>query len=1133
MLRVRVVGGLALTVDGEGLQPPAGRPARALLGWLATHPGRHPRARVAAALWPDFRDESARANLRTALSAVRDALGHAAGAGLRADRQVVGLADPPEVVVDVNEFDALLEAGRPLEAITALGEGEVLPDLDFDWVFRERDRVRELVSGGMADLAAAASARGDHSEEIAWLRRRTERDPFDEPAHRDLIAAMDRAGDRAGALIVYERLSERLRRELGVAPSAATRGLAASMRSDDVTGVGREHWAERAPFPRMLDPARWRGEFVGRAAAFARLHATWAETQAGGVAFVVVAGEAGIGKSRLAARFANEIYAAGATVLAGVAHEDGARPYGPIFDALEGELGPQGVLSAVGAVVDDADARARLQANLADALEGAARGRELLLVLDDLHWSDPETLEFLRHVTRRGLTAPTLVLVTARPAYVGDVTPLSRTLGAIAREVRLVRVALEGLDMSETAALVAGRAQHVAFGPSELEALQARTGGNPFFLEALLDAGFTRAGTPLPADVAELVASRVEALGPGVERMLEAAAILGREFDPVLAAEVARVSLEDAFAALDLAAGAHLVAPVVGRSGQMAFVHALVGEALTSRLSPGRQTALHASAVEALQPLVPASPDETLAAAAGHALAAISAIGTARAAEIAERAAIELMGSHAPADAADLLHRALAVCDGAGAPLEIRARLQLSLAEALQAADRGEEAAATFETALSQARRLQDGALLARAALGVVEPAVAIVAVDRTRVALLDEALAALGGGDTELRARVQARLAYELAYDPDPARRRELSAAALASARIVGDARALAAALGARHVVLWGPDHTRDRLELASEMLALALRAEDPRLELQARTWRIVDLEELGDGRAVTAELEAYASTAARTPLSPFAWYVPAWRAARAYLKGRLDEARELQRHAVALGHRARDPNVQFAERLQFIISLADERPEEIDLLWQVDRVYNSPAGWAYRALRAWALAAAGHVDEALRDIAAQRAAGVPRSWPRDTNWLSATMELSEAARLLDDAPLGAELEDLLAPFADRLVVSARALMCLGSVAGTLACLAELRGDLETAIAHYEHAIEREESAGALIWATSHRRRLAEAYAAAGRSDQSDALLAVVKDQATAMGLTRIAQLADKPRPARTDANAPPASAV
>ena len=1123
MLRVRVVGGLALTADGEALQPPAGRPPRALLGWLATHPGRHARGRLAAELWPDFRDESARANLRTALSAVREALGAAAATALVADRRVVGLAGPPEVVIDVNEFDALLKAGRTAEAIAALGEGDVLPDLDFDWVFRERDRLRERVGGAMARLAAESEAAGDRIGAIEWLRRRSDRDPFDEPAHRDLIAALDRAGDRAGAVVVYERLSERLRRELGVAPSAATRGLAASLRTEPVApgGAGADDKTERERrgLPRRLDPGRWRGGFVGRAGALTRLHAAWAGARGGSVAFAVVVGEAGIGKTRLAACFAAEVHAGGATVLAGVAEEDGDTPYGPIVDALEGALGPDGQPMARDAV-DDAHARVRLQARLAGAVERAAGGRPLLLVLDDLHWSDPDTLAFLRHLAHRGLAVPTLTLITARLGHLGTGTPLSRALGAIAREESLRRVALEGLDVSETAALVAGRAQDISLGDAELEALQARTEGNPFFLEALLDAGLTRAGAVMPADVAELVVSRVQALGPSVERTLEAAAILGREFETLLAAAVAGIEAEEAVAALDRAAGAHLVSPIGGRGGQTAFVHALVQEALLSRLPPGRRTALHAAALDALAPRTDASPDETLVAAARHALAAVPLISVERAAELAEQAASELMRSRAPADAADLLRRALAACDNAGAPLRIRTRLQVILGEALLAADLRDDAAETFARALSQARRLHDGALLARAALGVLGPAVAIVAVDRTRVATLEEALSALEPDDAELRARVQARLAVELAYDENPLRRDELSNAALTSARAFGEAHTLAAALGARHVVLWGPDHTPDRLDLAGEMLGLALRAEDPILELQARTWRIVDLEELGDGPAVEAELEAFAATAARMPLSAYAWYVPAWRATRAYLRGRVDEGRRLQREAVKLGRRANDPNVQFVERLQFIVSLADERPEEIDLLWQADRVRSSPAGWAYRALRAWALVAAGQRDEARRDIAAQRAAGAPRSWPRDTNWLSATKELSEAARLLGDAELGAELEDLLAPFADRLAVSARALMCIGSVAGALACLAELRGDLPAAIERYEQAVEREEAAGALIWATHHRRRLAGAYLAVGMTAEGAALLATVTRQAPTMGLSRVAQLAHENTP-------------
>jgi len=384
---------------------------------------------------------------------------------------------------------------------------------------------------------------------------------------------------------------------------------------------------------------------------------------------------------------------------------------------------------------------------------------------------------------------------------------------------------------------------------------------------------------------------------------------------------------------------------------------------------------------------------------------------------------------------------------------------------------------------------------------------VTIAGVDRERVVALEEALGALRPEAAELRARVQARLAIELAYDRDGARRERLSEEALDFARAGGDPRALAAALGARHVVQWGPDHTRERLGLADEMVALARRAGDPALELQARTWRIVDLDELGDGLMVEAELDAYAATAASSGLSAYAWYVPAWRAARAALAGRADEARELQRRALALGERVGDANVANAGLAARLAPVADDRPD-LDVAWLEERVRTSPAGWAFRSMYVWTLAAAGREDDARRDLAAQRAAGVPGAWPRDTNWLSAAKELSEAAVLLGDRELGAELADLLEPFAERMVASARAMWGLGAVAGALGRLAELAGDREAAIARYEQAIERDERAGARIWSINHRRRLGAALLAAGSRERGLAELAHVAREAPGAGL-------------------------
>src|ERR671930_2012350 len=115
MLRVRLLGGLALELDGRSIPPKAGRPARALLAWLALHPGMHPRSRVAGQLWPDVLEESARNSLRTALGALRGALGDAAPEGLATTRDHVGLR--PTAWVDVLAVEELAVAGRMEEAL--------------------------------------------------------------------------------------------------------------------------------------------------------------------------------------------------------------------------------------------------------------------------------------------------------------------------------------------------------------------------------------------------------------------------------------------------------------------------------------------------------------------------------------------------------------------------------------------------------------------------------------------------------------------------------------------------------------------------------------------------------------------------------------------------------------------------------------------------------------------------------------------------------------------------------------------------------------------------------------------------------------------------------------------------------
>jgi DNA-binding SARP family transcriptional activator len=231
MLRVRLIGELALEVDGSGIPGPPSRRARSLLAWLALHPGLHPRGELAARFWPDMLDASARTNLRSALMTLRNELGPEAGAHLVTTRDSIGFPRDGDVQVDALEFAALHAAGD-CERAVEMGEGELLPGLDDDWVFAARDEHRDLLMAAYGRLAEGAERNGDLAAAARWTRRLAAHDPLSEDAHRELMRRLAAAGDRAAALATFEQLRERLARELHVAPSGQTRELVEEIRHE-------------------------------------------------------------------------------------------------------------------------------------------------------------------------------------------------------------------------------------------------------------------------------------------------------------------------------------------------------------------------------------------------------------------------------------------------------------------------------------------------------------------------------------------------------------------------------------------------------------------------------------------------------------------------------------------------------------------------------------------------------------------------------------------------------------------------------------------------------------------------------------------------------------------------------------
>lgn len=231
IVHVCLLGALEVRRQGRCVPLPPGTRLRSLFGWLALYPGPHPRARVAAWFWPDVPDRSARASLRSAVWALRRSLGPAA-ACLVADRMWVGLRDDC-LAVDVHEFSRLAAAGRYADAIRVC-RGDLLPELDDDWVAEAREGHTERLAGVLGGLAAQAAAAGDPGAAAAWARRRVALQPLDEQAGRELIGWLADAGDTAGALVAYRRLTARLQAELGVPPAPQTSRLAGQLRASRV-----------------------------------------------------------------------------------------------------------------------------------------------------------------------------------------------------------------------------------------------------------------------------------------------------------------------------------------------------------------------------------------------------------------------------------------------------------------------------------------------------------------------------------------------------------------------------------------------------------------------------------------------------------------------------------------------------------------------------------------------------------------------------------------------------------------------------------------------------------------------------------------------------------------------------------
>ncbi|MGK5172362.1 ATP-binding protein [Geodermatophilus sp. CPCC 205761] len=609
---------------------------------------------------------------------------------------------------------------------------------------------------------------------------------------------------------------------------------------------------------------------------------------------VLCVGEPGVGKTRLAQELTRLAVGSGIAAAWGrCVEDDGAPAYWPWRQVLA-SLG----LDADAVLAGDAQSpedRFRLFDAVTASLRAAAEVRGLVVVLDDVHWSDRPSLLLLRHLADRVGDARLLVYATMRD--LGPSGPLARVLPDLLRSPASVWVPLRGYDLAGVREVLSRTGTPGP--PPDPAAVLDLTDGNPLFVREVARAvadGSWRPDRP-PRTVLDLVAARLAAVSAGCRRLVQAAAVIGRDFPLPLVAVV----LETVPASLSRSVDEAVAHGFVERAeaGPYRFVHALIRDAVEASLTTAERARLHRAAAEAIERQYAGDLAQHLPALARHWAELVPHGEGATAREWTVRAADEAVRQLAYEEAVRLYRAALHM--DAPPPAEAdRCRLLVASGRANLLAGDVRPCVEDVVAGAEAARAAADPELLGSVALvleAVPDPAVHALATQ-----LCDEALAALDGADaTALRSRLLAQRSHLAFYDGDQERVASLSAAALATARATDDPHALVDALRARKEACPGPSGREERMRLAAELVDIGHRTATPRTAMWGEIWRIEGLLEAGRLVEASDELSALGLAVDRVGGPVSSWHLDRVTACTAQARGRFAEA-------LAAGRRARD---------------------------------------------------------------------------------------------------------------------------------------------------------------------------------------------------------------------------------
>ena len=643
-LSIRLLGPVRVEVAGVPLAVDT-RKAVALLAYLAVTGRPASREALAALLWPEAGDEDARGALRRTLSVLKAAV----AGGLAIDRTAVSL-DDDGLDVDVRVFRKALARARAhghgpdlacpaclavLDAAAALDRGDFMAGFALrdsaafdEWQLAESEAHRRDLAGVLERLARGRLAGGTWEGAAVSARRWLDLDPLHEPAHRLLMATLARAGEPAAAIRQYRECVRILDAELGVAPLAETTELYEAIRAGQLHTDAAVHTeATRAPFVLAADDVAPTVPLVGRDEELRRFAETNRAVGPDG-RLLLIEGEPGIGKTRLAVTFGGTIRAAGGAVLEARAYAGEATiAFGPIVELLrtgfEGRdaadrlraVRPE-LLAEVARLVavpglaaevraagpPDPYGRVRLFDGLTEVVTALVAGPVTgLVTIDDLQWADASTGEFVAYLARRLRGRPMVLLVTWRPEELPD-DERDRVLETAEREGLAVRIVLDRLDRAEVAQ-VAIAALGTAATDGLVDALFAESEGLPLYVAEALATPRTAAGS-IPGGVHSLLRTRIGSVGEIGGQVLAAAAVIGRSFDLDTVRAASGRSEDEAVVGVEELVRRGLVREVHAYDGDGVaydFTHGRLRDVAYESLGLARRRQLHRRVAEALE----------------------------------------------------------------------------------------------------------------------------------------------------------------------------------------------------------------------------------------------------------------------------------------------------------------------------------------------------------------------------------------------------------------------------------------------------------------------------------------------------------------------------------------------------